>query len=165
MPMRKLLLMRHAKSSWKDLSLPDHERPLNKRGKRDAPRMGNFMESQGITIDAILCSTAKRARATAQGFLTEYTFEGESFYIDDLYHANHETYIAILNQMPDEVSAAMIIGHNPTMDYYLEISCDVYDHMTTAAIAEINFPIDNWTQLNEATSGELLNLWKPREIT
>ena len=83
--MKNVLLMRHAKSSWKGDSLPDHQRPLNQRGEHDAPRMGKFLQEQGILLEAILCSTAVRARETAAGLLKKYTFEGEVQYYDDLY--------------------------------------------------------------------------------
>jgi phosphohistidine phosphatase len=162
--MKNLLLMRHAKSSWKDNTLNDHQRPLNPRGKRDAPRMGEYLLEQGILLDAILCSTAKRARETAKRFLGEYDFDGEIFYVDDLYHADYETYITLLNQLPDTIETAMIVAHNPGMDYFLEMVCDEYEHMTTAAIAFIRLPVEIWAELSEVTPGELLNLWKPKEI-
>ena len=162
--MKNLLLMRHAKSSWKSGALNDHQRPLNPRGKRDAPRMGGHLQEQGIILDAILCSTAKRARETAKRFLSEYAFEGEVFYVDDLYHADYETYIALLSQLPDAVETAMIVAHNPGMDYFLEMVCDEYEHMPTAAVAVVKLPVDGWAELSEVTPGELLNLWKPKEI-
>jgi len=162
--MKYLLLMRHAKSSWKDSAIPDHQRPLNKRGKKDAPRMGKYLQKQGVVLDAILCSTAKRARATAKGFLKEYTFEGDLFQIDDLYHASHDTFITLLNQLPDNIDTAMIIGHNPEMDSFLEMICSEYEHMPTASIANVRFLIKRWAELSVINSGELLNLWIPREI-
>ena len=162
--MKKLILFRHAKSSWKDSAIPDHQRPLNKRGKKDAPRMGEYLQDQGVYLDVILCSTAKRARATAKGFLKEYTFEGDLFYIDDLYQARNDTFITLLKQLPENVDTAMIIGHNPEMEIFLEIICDEYEHMPTASMANIRFLIERWIELSVITSGELMNLWVPREI-
>lgn len=162
--MKNLLLMRHAKSSWKDASLPDHQRPLNKRGKRDAPRMGEFLQEQGITLDAILCSTAVRARATAEGFLQGYTFEGDLVYVDDLYHADPEIIVTHLTQLPDSVDSAMVIAHNPGLDDFLGTVCDEQDHMSTASVAYIQFPIGSWAELRVVTRGELVHLWRPREI-
>ena len=162
--MKTLLLMRHAKSSWKDVTLNDHQRPLNKRGKRDAPRMGEFLQEQGIVLDVILCSTAKRAQATVKRFLKEYSFEGEVFYVDDLYHASYESYIALLNQMPETATTVMIVGHNPEMDDFLQMACDEYDHMPTGAVAVVQFPVERWSELSEVMPGKLLNLWRPREI-
>jgi phosphohistidine phosphatase len=162
--MKNLLLMRHAKSSWKDASLPDHQRPLNKRGKRDAPLMGEFLQEQGIALDAILCSTAVRAKATVEGFLQAYTFEGDLVYIDDLYHAVPEMIIAHLMQLPDSVDSAMVIAHNPGLDDFLDTVCDEHEHMSTACVAYIEFSVDRWAELRVATRGKLVHLWKPREI-
>ena len=162
--MKNVLLMRHAKSSWKDTSLPDPLRPLNRRGNHDAPRMGKFLQEQDIRLDAILCSTAVRARQTATGLLKKYTFEGEVQYFDDLYQAGPETIISILNQLPEKVDTAMVIGHNPGMDDFLELVCDECGHMSTASVAHIKYSIEHWLDLRTETLGELLHLWEPREI-
>jgi len=156
--------MRHAKSSWKNNSLPDHQRPLNERGKRDAPKMGKFLKKHCKKLDVILCSTATRTISTIKRFLQEFDFDGEVFYLDDLYGTDIERYVAVLNQLDNEVDTAMIVGHNPELDQFLEIVCDENEHMPTASIAEIKLPIEDWTELNEITPGELLNLWRPREI-
>jgi phosphohistidine phosphatase len=162
--MKYLLLMRHAKSSWKDVPLPDHQRPLNGRGKSDAPRMGRHIREQGIILDAILSSTAVRARATAEGFLQEYTFEAEVHYIDDLYQASPETIISILNQLPNDVETAMVVAHNPGLDSFLELVCDECGHMPTACVAYIKYSLERWADLREHSKGELVRLWMPREI-
>lgn len=162
--MKNLILMRHAKSSWGDVSLPDHERPLNQRGKRDAPRMGNHLREQGISLDAILSSTAVRARATAEGFLQEYTFEGQVIYVDDLYHADPETIISILNKLPAGIDTVMVIAHNPGLDNFLEMVCDECGHMTTASVALIKYPIEKWIDLRPSIAGQLVHFWNPREI-
>ncbi len=162
--MKHLLLMRHAKSSWSGDSLPDHQRPLNQRGKRDAPRMGKHLQAQGLILDAILCSTAVRARATVKGLLQEYTFEGEVHYVDDLYHASPETIIDILKQLPENVGTAMLVAHNPGLDDFLETICNEYEHMPTACMAYIRLPVEHWSALRVTTGGELLHLWKPREL-
>lgn len=162
--MKNLLLMRHAKSSWKAAALPDHQRPLNQRGKRDAPRMGKHLRERGFRLDAILCSTAVRARETAKGLLQEYTFEGEVVYVDDLYHADPETIISVLNMLPDKVDTVMIIAHNPGLDYFLELVCDECGHMTTASVAYIKYPIKSWIDLRLSTGGQLVHFWNPREL-
>ncbi len=162
--MKNLLLMRHAKSSWKDVSLNDHQRPLNKRGKRDALCMGKYLQEQGVILDAILCSTAARARETVKRFLKEYTYEGDVFYVDDLYQASFETYIALLCQVLEPADTVMVVGHNPEMDTFLEIACDEFEHMSTGAVAVIQFPIERWSELSEVMPGKLLDLWKPREL-
>ena len=162
--MKTLLLKRHAKSSWKDASLPDHQRPLNKRGVQDAPRMGAFLQEQGLALDAILCSTAARAKATVEGFLEGYTFEGDLVYLDDLYHAGPDLIFVHLARLPDNVDSAMVIAHNPGLDDFLDTVCDELEHMPTASVAYIQFSIERWVELRGGKRGKLLHLWKPREI-
>ena len=156
--------MRHAKSSWKDTSLSDHERPLNKRGKRDAPRMGLLVNDKGLYPDVILCSTATRARQTIDKFLETCEFSGVIEYSESLYHADYVTYLELLSILDNDYLRAMIVGHNPEMSYFLQVICDEYEHMPTAALAEISFPINEWKSLETNGDGKLENLWKPREL-
>ena len=162
--MKTLLLMRHAKSSWNHPNLSDHQRPINKRGRRDAPRMGAFLKEQGIEVDTILCSTAQRTRETLSLFLKEFTFKNEVQFFDALYHADLRDYIGELAKLPTEIESAMIIGHNPTMSYALDFFCDEYVHFPTAAIARIAFKIGAWDKLIENPDGKLMNYWIPKGI-
>lgn len=156
--------MRHAKSSWKDPSIHDYERPLNRRGKRDAPRMGNLLMEYDLIPEIILCSSAQRARLTVNFFLETCDFEGEVQYLDDLYHADYMTYLELLAELSDKINLAMIVGHNPEINQFLELVCDSYDHMPTAAIAHIQLSCETWAGLTAIKEGEILHLWKPREI-
>ena len=126
--------------------------------------MGRHLREQDLHIDAILSSTAVRARATAEGFLKEYPFEDEVLYYDDLYQAGPETIISVLNQLPDRVGTALVIGHNPGLDEFLEIVCDECGHMPTACVAYIKYHLEHWMDLREYSKGELVQLWKPREL-
>jgi phosphohistidine phosphatase len=164
MLMKKLYLMRHAESAWGTTSLADFERKLNRRGERDAPCMGRFLQERGVLLDAILCSAAERAKATAAGFLQKYAFDGVVHYKDELYHASYEIYLALLNKLPNSIEAAMIIAHNPALEDFLEAVCNVKVHISAASVADIEFQIEQWSDLSIAANGELLNLWKPREI-
>jgi len=162
--MKTILLMRHAKSSWKNPHLADHDRPLNKRGERDAPRMGEWINSEDIVPDIILCSTAKRTTMTAEGLLSACDFEGEVKYLQSLYHGGPEDYIDALVTLPEEIQCPMIISHNPGMEYFLELLCAEQEPMPTATIAVINLPIGKWSEINCEVEGQLINLWRPREI-
>lgn len=162
--MKKLILMRHAKSSWDDLNMSDHQRPLNPRGKRDAPRMGAFLQQQGVELDAIFCSTAQRTRETLALFLSEYTFEGDSHFVDQLYNADLRDYLDVLAALPTDIETAMLLGHNPTMSSALDFFCDEYEKFPTAAIAYIEFDIERWDALLENYRGKLLGYWTPKEI-
>ena len=162
--MKKLILMRHAKSSWDHSALSDHQRPLNLRGKQDAPRMGAHLQEEGVEVDAILCSTAQRTRETLALFLSEYTFQGETLFLDELYHADLRDYLEALADLPDDVETAMLIGHNPTMAYALDFFCDENEKFPTAAVAYIEFDTERWDALIEDHEGKLLGYWTPKGI-
>ena len=162
--MKTLLLMRHAKSSWKDTSLADHDRPLNKRGERDAPRMGEHLNQENQIPDVILCSSAKRARLTVDGLLETCHFDGEIFIHNELYHSGTRTYLALLSALPTAIETAMIVGHNPGMEMLLEMLTGEDERLPTAALALIQLSIENWAQLSDEAEGELLNLWLPRTL-
>jgi phosphohistidine phosphatase len=162
--MKTLLILRHAKSSWKDLTLSDHDRPLKKRGKRDAPRMGELIYEQDLTPDMILSSTAKRARLTTQAVAQACRYEGEINFHRDLYHADSEMIINMLSDMADEFIRIMVVGHNPDLEELLEFLTGDYERLPTAALAQITLPIENWSELDEDTEGKLVNIWRPREL-
>jgi len=162
--MKTLLLMRHAKSSWGNSSLADHDRPLNKRGQRACRLMGAFLKETAPTPDKIISSTALRARQTVDGLLETLGFEEQVTYTRDLYLADVETMLEQLQPLSDEIQVAMLVGHNPGMDNFLDKLCDEPDHMPTAAVAEIQFEISHWQELTDSTSAWLKNLWKPKEL-
>src|SRR5215510_9473869 len=99
--MKTLLLLRHAKSSWKDSDLDDHDRPLNQRGKRDAPRMGQLLKDEQLVPEFILCSSAKRCRKTAEHVIHESGYRGETRITGDLYEAGAEQLRPTLAALPD----------------------------------------------------------------
>jgi phosphohistidine phosphatase len=109
---RRLLLMRHAKSSWDDPSLPDHERPLNGRGRRAARAIGAYLRANGLIPELVLCSTATRARQT----LAETGLEPrEVRERDDLYGAEEATLLAAIREAPDAAASVAVIAHDPGM--------------------------------------------------
>ena len=97
--MKTLLILRHAKSSWKDASLADHDRPLNKRGKRDAPRMGRLLQEQDLVPDRIISSTAKRARNTAKAVAKACNCKDKVELTSEFYHAGPGAYLAVLQNV------------------------------------------------------------------
>ena len=162
--MKYLFLMRHAKSSWKDTSLIDHERPLNSRGKTDAPKMGMYLSSIEKVPDIIISSTATRARQTVDYFLQGCSFEGEVIYRQSLYHGGTEDYVDELQILGDVIQNAMIVGHNPGLEYAIEDICGQYEIMPTSSIALIKMDVSNWKNLNLDTTGELVSVFRPKEI-
>jgi phosphohistidine phosphatase len=162
--MKTLMLLRHAKSSWDDPDLDDHDRPLNKRGKRDAPRMGKLLAQQDLTPELIVTSTAKRARRTARAVAEACGYEGQMVETGDLYHAPAEGYVEVLRRLPPDVDCPLLVGHNPGMEDLLARLTGSDEIMPTAALAKVSLPVDAWDELTSKTPGTLINLWLPREL-
>lgn len=162
--MKILLIMRHAKSSWTNSFLSDHERPLNGRGKNDAPKMGRLLKSEELTPHLIITSTAKRAADTAEIVAIASDYEGEVIYEADFYLAAPETYIERLQSVTDDVQIVMVVGHNPGMEELVDLMADEREPFTTANIAQIELPISSWTELSLESEGKLANLWRPKEV-
>jgi phosphohistidine phosphatase len=162
--MKTLLLMRHGKSSWKDTNLSDHERPLNKRGQKDAPHMGMILRDRELIPQRILSSTALRARQTAEAISAISDFQEEVTYLDRLYMAEADEYIAVLRELPDTIERVMVIGHNPGLETLLQLLSGQIEPLPTAVIAHLVLPIRYWTELNTDTNGDLVDIWRPKEI-
>lgn len=162
--MKTLLLLRHAKSSWKDSDLDDHDRPLNKRGKRDAPRMGEMLKDENLQPEFMLTSTAKRARRTAEHVAEACGFRGETRMTSDLYEGTVQQHLAVLATVPDFASSVLLVGHNPGLEDLLAVLTSECPALTTAALALIELPINQWSELAEGVRGKLLKIWQPREL-
>lgn len=162
--MKTLLILRHGKSSWSNLRLADHDRPLKARGKRDAPRMGRLLRDEELTPHLIISSTAKRALATAELTALACDYDGEIETTRDFYHAAPEAYIERLQELPGEVERVLVVGHNPGMEELIAELTGEEERFPTAALAQVALPIERWDQLHEATEGELINLWRPKEL-
>lgn len=162
--MKTLLLMRHAKSSWQDASLPDHDRPLNARGKRDAPRMGQWLREQDLVPELIVSSSARRARKTADKVAAACHYPHEVLRERSLYHAGPEDWYTFVRTLPADVDRALCIGHNPGLEEFVYRLTLTYVRMTTAAIAHIRLPVDAWSELDNSIDGELVDVWRPKEL-
>lgn len=162
--MKTLLLMRHAKSSWKHEGLSDHERPLNGRGERDAPRMGRWLAQQDIQPDRILASSATRARMTADAVAEARGRPGCIEVRDELYGAYPGDYIKLIRQVPDHAETVMIVGHNPSVAEFVSTLANEYTEMPTAAVACFDVAITAWKAFVPPGKIVLRGLWLPKEI-
>jgi phosphohistidine phosphatase len=162
--MKTLLLLRHAKSSWKDGSLADHDRPLNKRGRRDAPRMGRWLAEIDLVPGCIVTSTALRARTTAEEAAEASGFDGEIVETPDLYHASAEAILRVTRELPDPHGRAMLVGHNPGLEDAIDDLAGAYEIMPTAALARIDFDADGWRDVAPGM-GRLVAIWRPKELS
>ena len=162
--MKTALILRHAKSSWNNRHQQDHERPLNERGKRAAPRMGELILEQQLTPDTIISSTAQRARETVQVVASSCQFAGEIVYDDNLYLAPPSVYIDILSTLPEQCERILLVGHNPGMEELVSQLTGQQVTMPTAALAHLQWQIDSWQQLAETEVATLGDFWIPREL-
>ena len=162
--MKTLLLMRHAKSSWKDADIKDRKRPLSKRGKRNAPQMGELLKEKELLPQLILASSAVRARQTAELLAEASGYQGDIRYLDDLYMAEADEYLDELKKLPDNLERVMLIGHNPGLESLLPMLTGRVESLPTAAIAHLTLPISNWKELSKKTKAELVELWRPKEL-
>ena len=159
--MKKLLLVRHAKSSWEDFSQSDHNRPLNKRGLADAPVMGQRIAKKQIAPELIVSSTAHRAEATAKIIATELQLLDSIITNANIYEAGIGNLMEVIFGLDDELNLVMLVGHNPGFTMlvnYLQDDRHI-DNMQTCATALLSFDIDSWADVK---AGKLLDYDYPK---
>lgn len=156
--------MRHAKSSWDEANLADHDRSLNRRGERDAPRMAAWLRLQESVPQIILSSTANRAMTTANIIAEQSGFEGELLEYRQLYMGEPKDYLRLLARVSDEVEVAMVVGHNHGLEHLVEKLTGEWVTLPTAAIAKIDLKIERWLPAENVDDGILLDVWRPKEI-
>lgn len=161
---KTLLLLRHAKSSWKQTDLADHDRPLKRRGQNAALRMGRLMQEESLIPDVVLCSTAVRARQTAELVLQQCRPLPPISFLDDLYHAEPDQIARILSQIEKTIDCVLVIGHNPGLEEFCSRMTETTVVMPTAALAKITTSMADWNEFTGTTRGVLKHLWCPREL-
>lgn len=162
--MKTLYLVRHAKSSWKDESLSDFERPLNKRGKRDAPFMGKLMKQQGIKPDILISSPANRALTTAKIFCNEIGYPFEKLIIEPkLYMASSQHIFELVKNFDDKYESVMLFSHNPGLTSFVNIFLNrKIDNIPTCGIAALQIDIEYWEEI-QTEKYELLFFEYPKK--
>ena len=159
-----LLILRHAKSSWEFEELSDHDRPLNNRGRRDAPLMGRKLLKEQLVPQIIISSSAVRAHSTARKVAKACGYEDEILIDPVLYGSGYSDYLNVLINQEDKHDIIMLVGHNPISEQLVEVLTGEIVTMPTCAIACISLPITSWKQIIAKTKGQLLNLWRPKEL-
>lgn len=166
--MKKLLLCRHAKSSWKDLALRDVDRPLNKRGKRDAPEMGGRLKALGIRPDMIVTSPAVRARKTAKQLARALGYKKSKVrVIVEVYAATAEELLRVVRDFDDRDDLVILVGHNPETTALANIIGDLeieIDNVPTCGIVGLDFAVASWKEVGKAR-GTLAFFDYPRKRT
>jgi phosphohistidine phosphatase len=162
--MKTLILIRHAKSSWGDISVPDQERPLAGRGKRDAPEMGQRLARRGVKPDLILSSPALRARSTAEAIAEELDYKLKDLVIDDrLYGGGADELLEVIGELDDKVKSAILFGHNPGLTELAHRICNEIADLPTCAVAEFRLDAKSWPGIGQARLAKV-ELDYPRKL-
>lgn len=162
--MKTLMILRHAKSSWDNSQLSDHQRPLNKRGLHDASLMGRLLYREDLLPNMIITSTAKRAADTADLAALAASYEGDIIYTDDLYLADPEAYVKLARKVEGPVKSILMVGHNPGIEELVEALSGHAERMPTAALAVFKIDIASWRELNLDRPSKLVNVWLPKTL-
>ena len=158
-------MLRHAKSSWADSHIDDWERPLNDRGRRDAPRVGDLVRRLSLTPDLIITSDAVRAETTAKLVAEAAGYTGRIVLSPQLYHATPDLMIEVLRAAPEPgARAIMIVGHNPGLEGLVAQLTGEHVTLPTAALVDLAIPIDEWRDLDLSTTARLVDIWRPAEL-
>jgi phosphohistidine phosphatase len=153
--MKSLYLLRHAKSSWAEAGLGDQQRPLNPRGLRDAPMMGERFRERGETLDAVLSSPAKRAQTTAELFIRACGYAGPGIVTEaDLYFLGSGSIESVIRAQSGDAQALMLVFHNPDITHFVNsIDYDFHvDNLPTCGLIRLACAIDNWTDWSRDTT-------------
>jgi phosphohistidine phosphatase len=161
--MRTLYLLRHAKSSWKDETLRDFDRPLKGRGRRAAERMGQVLVDEKLKSPLVLSSPAVRARETTELVLESAGLKVAPRFEERIYEADVRTLLAIVRSIPDSSGTAIMVGHNPGFENLKEYLTGDGGHMPTCALAKIEFDAASWSEVSEE-SGRLELFVTPKEL-
>lgn len=168
---KTVLLLRHAKSSRDDLEVADFDRPLSRRGRRDAPRLGKWMHEAGHKPDLVLCSDAKRARETWAGLAETLQSAAPVLFERGLYMANAKALIHRLHRLAGGIASVLVIAHNPGLEEVAHALADgkgetferLQRKFPTAALARLDFDLEDWRKL-EPGSGRLAHFVTPGDL-
>lgn len=162
--MKRLTLIRHAKSSWGDATLSDFERPLNKRGRRTAPDMGERLAARGFRPDLLLSSPANRAFATARIIAEKIDYPETDIEAEErLYGASTREILGIVQALDDALEHVVIFGHNPGFtDAAGRLSGVMIDNVPTAGVVDVRFEVASWREVAPGR-GELIEFDYPKK--
>ncbi len=161
--MKTLLLLRHAKSSWKDASVKDFDRPLTQRGLKAAPAVGRLIRKRKLQPDLVLSSPAERARQTTELVLAGAGLKIEVRHDERIYEATVARLLEVVTQIEDDANVAMLVGHNPGLSELFTALTGESESLPTAALACIELDVEKWNKVRAGT-GRLEWLVKPKKL-
>jgi phosphohistidine phosphatase len=159
---KTLFIVRHAKSSWSQGDLSDHDRPLNDRGMRDAPRMAGIFAEREVRPDHWVSSTALRAKTTAQFFAEAFDPVPSVELTRKIYEANLSSLLHLINGFPATANSAIMFGHNPGFSYLASSLAHVDLSLPTCCIVKVELHVDDWKAVSSGT-GTLVHMDTPKQ--
>jgi phosphohistidine phosphatase len=162
MSVKKVYIIRHAKSSWKDETLDDFERTLNKRGKSNAVMMGSLLKEKNIMPDIILSSPAKRAKITAEIIAKKVDYLKDIVFDDGVYESTQSKLHKILTKVDDKNGILFLVGHNPSLNMLVEGYVELNENIPTCGVVEIEFECDKWADI-DAKNAKLISFDYPKK--
>ena len=155
--MKKLILVRHAKSSW-EFNVTDHERPLNEKGIKDANNVSNELNLKDLNLDLVLSSDSVRTKTTANTFISNLNIKESLVYFNhDLYDFSGGNLVRVIKNCDKNINTLMIFGHNHAITAFVNTYGSIYiDNVPTCGVVIIDFDINNWKDLNKGKTVETL---------
>ena len=170
--MKRLAVLRNAKSSWDQQQLEDFDRPLSERGRKAARRMGSEFENRGFEFDLVLASSAARVRETIGSLTDKFELRAPVTFDPRIYLASEDRLLAIVRELSESVHRPLIVGHNPGLERLLvELTCDDDEHLRdrmshkfpTGAFALVELPAPSWSKIDPG-SGKIVELIFPKDL-
>ena len=167
--MKTLFLLRHAKSSWDDSTLDDHDRPLNQRGYLEAPRVGGFLKQKGWIPGLVISSSALRAKDTAELVIRACGYDGQLLVEPGLYGASLQFFGKLIKSTPDRLNSLLLVGHNPDMEELIQALTRQRAVMSTATLAKLDLPLEDWADIGQVGSrdkkADLKGTWQGKHLS
>ena len=151
--MKELILIRHAKSSWSNPLLEDFERPLNKRGAKNAPFMAKVLKQKEVNPDLIISSPSKRTKDTLDFFIKEFDYKGEIIFEESIYEAPYINILKVIKNIDDKHKTIFLFGHNPGFNDLADFLLGKFeDNIPTCGVLKINFDTNYWKNISKDNS-------------
>lgn len=160
--MKTLYIFRHAKSSWDNPNLADFDRPLNDRGLKTAPFMGEIMFKNNFQPELVLSSPAVRAKETVNLLKTSANLPSKVEFDERIYEASPQTLLNVVSELDETAESAMLVGHNPGLEGLIKVLTGEFEPMPTAALAVIDLETESWNDIT-SESGKLRTVIRPKE--
>jgi phosphohistidine phosphatase len=161
--MKELFILRHAKSSWDNADIADFDRPLNQRGLKAAPYIGQSLRNHFVQPEVILSSPAKRAKHTSILVKQVGELETDITFDDRIYEASPSTLLRVVTEIADQAEKALLVGHNPGLEGLLGVLTGETQRMPTATMAKILLDVDSWSEITPGCGYMQALIRPPRE--